>query len=104
MPQAPDSGDAQRSNQRERSESDHSESEQLSARPLTNRIQLMLPMVELTIFALGILLIDLMLPKDWKWLNAVGAFVGVAFAALCVWQIQSTLPRRSGRLLQLAAG
>jgi NADH-quinone oxidoreductase subunit N len=53
----------------------------------------MLPMVELTIFALGILLIDLMVPREWKWINAVGAFVGVVFAAVCVWQIQSTLPR-----------
>jgi len=51
----------------------------------------MLPMVELTIFALGILLIDLMIPRGWKWINAAGAFVGVAFAALCVWQIQSAL-------------
>jgi NADH-quinone oxidoreductase subunit N len=54
----------------------------------------MLPMVELTIFALGILLIDLMIPRGWKWINAAGAFVGVAFSALCVWQIQSTLPPR----------
>src|SRR5208337_4420372 len=53
----------------------------------------MLPMVELTIFALGILLIDLMVPRGWKWINAVGAFVGVLFAAACVWQIQSTMPR-----------
>jgi NADH-quinone oxidoreductase subunit N len=53
----------------------------------------MLPMVELTIFALGILLIDLMVPREWKWINAAGAFVGVVFAAVCVWQIQSTLPR-----------
>ena len=52
----------------------------------------MLPMVELTIFALGILLIDLMVPRGWKWINAAGAFVGVLFAAVCVWQIQSTLP------------
>src|ERR1700687_2742724 len=52
----------------------------------------MLPMVELTIFALGILLIDLMVPREWKWVNAAGAFVGVVFAAVCVWQIQSTLP------------
>jgi NADH-quinone oxidoreductase subunit N len=51
-------------------------------------------MVELTIFALGILLIDLMVPRGWKWINAVGALVGVAFAALCVWQIQLTLPPR----------
>jgi len=50
-------------------------------------------MVELTIFALGILLIDLMIPKQYKWLNAVGAFIGLLFAALCVWQIQTTLPR-----------
>jgi NADH-quinone oxidoreductase subunit N len=53
----------------------------------------MLPMVELTIFALGILLIDLWVPREWKWINALGAFVGVVFAALCVWQIQSALPR-----------
>jgi NADH-quinone oxidoreductase subunit N len=52
----------------------------------------MLPMVELTIFALGILLIDLMVPREWKWINAVGAFAGVAFAAICVWEIQATLP------------
>src|ERR1035438_5783760 len=52
----------------------------------------MLPMVELTIFALGILLIDLMIPREWKWLNAVGAFGGVIFATLCVWQIQHTMP------------
>jgi NADH-quinone oxidoreductase subunit N len=53
----------------------------------------MLPMVELTIFALGILLIDLMIPRGWKWINALGALLGVAFAALCVWQIQSMSPR-----------
>src|SRR6202167_5721882 len=54
----------------------------------------MLPMVELAIFALGILLIDLMVPRSWKWINAAGALVGVLFAALCVWQIQSMLPPR----------
>jgi NADH-quinone oxidoreductase subunit N len=53
----------------------------------------MLPMVELTIFALGILLIDLMIPKGWKWINAVGAFVGVLLAAACVWQIQTMSPK-----------
>jgi len=52
----------------------------------------MLPMVELTIFALGILLIDLLVPREWKWLNAAGALIGVIFAAICVWQIQRTLP------------
>ena len=40
----------------------------------------MLPMMELTIFALGILLIDLMLPREWKWMNAVTALVGLVFA------------------------
>ena len=53
---------------------------------------LMLPMVELTIFALGMLLIDLMLPREWKWLNAVAAFAGVALSAFCVWRIQANLP------------
>jgi NADH-quinone oxidoreductase subunit N len=52
----------------------------------------MLPMVELTIFALGILLIDLWIPREWKWVNAVGAMAGVLFAAFCVWRIQATLP------------
>src|SRR5271155_3617805 len=52
----------------------------------------MLPMLELAIFALGILLIDLMIPEGWKWINAVGAFVGLVMSALCIWQIQSTLP------------
>ncbi len=55
--------------------------------------RLMLPMVELTIFALGILLIDLIVPREWKWINAVGAFMGVLFAAVCVAQIQWALPR-----------
>jgi NADH-quinone oxidoreductase subunit N len=55
----------------------------------------MLPMVELTIFALGILLIDLLIPREWKWLNAVAAFVGVLFSTVCVWQIQNTMPPRS---------
>ena len=49
-------------------------------------------MVELTIFALGILMIDLMIPRPWKWLNAVWAFAGVLFSVLCVWQIQNTMP------------
>jgi NADH-quinone oxidoreductase subunit N len=54
----------------------------------------MLPMLELTIFALGILLIDLMVPRGWKWINAVGAFAGVVLAAACVGEIQATMPPR----------
>ena len=42
---------------------------------------LSLPMILLTLFALGILLIDLMLPPEWKWVDAVTAFVGVLFSA-----------------------
>jgi NADH-quinone oxidoreductase subunit N len=57
--------------------------------------QLMLPMVELTIFAIGILLIDLMIPREWKWLNAMGAFIGILLATFCVWRIQVTMPRGS---------
>ena len=55
--------------------------------------RLMLPMVELTIFALGILLIDLIVPPQWKWINGAGAFMGVLFASVCVVQIQWALPR-----------
>src|SRR5258708_5170056 len=54
--------------------------------------RMMLPMVELAIFALCILLIDLIVPREWKWINALGAFMGVAFAAVCVAQIQWVLP------------
>jgi NADH-quinone oxidoreductase subunit N len=54
-------------------------------------------MVELALFAIGILLIDLMIPREWKWLNALAAFGGVLFSALCVWQVQTTMPGgRSG--------
>ena len=50
---------------------------------------LSLPMVLLTLFALGVLLIDLMLPAEWKRLNAVTALLGLAFAAVALfWRIQ----------------
>ncbi len=41
---------------------------------------LSLPMVLLTLFALGVLLIDLMLPVEWKRLNAVTALLGIMFS------------------------
>jgi len=62
---------------------------------------LALPILLLTIFALGILLIDLMIPPEWKWTNAVTALVGVLFSAAGVVKIQLaqyTL-ERSGRHL-----
>ena len=52
---------------------------------------LSLPMILLTLFALGILLIDLMIPTEWKWTNAVTAFVGLLFAGAGVWKIQNAL-------------
>ncbi|MGB9073452.1 MAG: NADH-quinone oxidoreductase subunit N [Terriglobales bacterium] len=58
--------------------------------PLTDYL-LMLPFVELTIFALGILLIDLMVPKEWKRVNAVAALLGLAFAAVSVGRLQQAL-------------
>jgi NADH-quinone oxidoreductase subunit N len=51
---------------------------------------LSLPVLLLTLFALGILLIDLMIPPEWKWTNAVTAFIGVMFAAAGVLKIQLT--------------
>ena len=48
---------------------------------------LALPMTLLTLFALGILLIDLMLPREQKWANAVTAFVGLLFSAKAVYNI-----------------
>ena len=50
---------------------------------------LSLPMVLLTLFALGVLLIDLMLPAEWKRLNALTALLGIAFSAVALfWRIQ----------------
>jgi NADH-quinone oxidoreductase subunit N len=49
---------------------------------------LALPITLLALFALGILLIDLMLPKEMKWANAVTAFIGVLFSAAGVYKIQ----------------
>jgi NADH-quinone oxidoreductase subunit N len=60
-----------------------------------------LPILLLTLFACGILLIDLTVPPEWKWSNAVTAFVGVLFAAGGVYRIQSAM-ERSGVLFQPA--
>ena len=42
---------------------------------------LALPIILLSLFALGILIIDLMLPTEWKLANPITALVGVFFAA-----------------------
>jgi NADH-quinone oxidoreductase subunit N len=57
---------------------------------------LALPITLLTLFALGILLIDLMLPEEQKWANAVTAFIGLLFSAKAVYNIQQWLGPSSG--------
>ena len=55
---------------------------------------LVLPMTLLTLFALGILLIDLMLSAEQKWVNAITAFFGLMFATYAVYNIQYQLAGR----------
>ena len=50
-----------------------------------------LPVILLTLFALGILLLDLMLPAQWKKINATTALVGILFSAAGVVKIQIAL-------------
>jgi NADH-quinone oxidoreductase subunit N len=54
------------------------------------------PIILLTLFALGILLIDLMLPKEEKWFNAITAFFGLGFSAWAVYNIQHGLAGAPG--------
>lgn len=49
---------------------------------------LALPMLLLALFALGILVIDLFLPKEWKRANAYMALGGIAFSAAAVGKLQ----------------
>lgn len=56
---------------------------------------LVLPMTLLTLFALGVLLIDLMLPPEQKWANAVTAMIGLLFSADAVYNIQRQLGGRA---------
>jgi NADH-quinone oxidoreductase subunit N len=49
---------------------------------------LAMPITLLAIFALFILLIDLILPPEWKWFNAVTAITGILFATGGVVKIQ----------------
>jgi NADH-quinone oxidoreductase subunit N len=62
---------------------------------------LALPILLLTLFAIGILLIDLMLPAEWKWLNAFLAVVGVAFATVGVIQIQRSFQQVGSPMVRL---
>ena len=55
-------------------------------------------MLLLTLFALGILLIDLFLPKQWKRANAFIALAGTVFSAAAVAKLQwaAHVARESG--------
>lgn len=60
---------------------------------------LALPILLLTMFALGILIIDLMLPADLKWMNAVTALVGVLFSLGGVFKVQMAEAHANRRFL-----
>ena len=62
---------------------------------------LALPMLLLTLFAMAILLLDLMLLPEWKWLNPVTAFLGVCFAGAGVWRIQAWYNAQGGLMGRL---
>lgn len=63
-----------------------------------------LPIILLTLFALGILLIDLMVPPQWKWTNAVTAFVGILFGAAGVYRVQTALERMRAPYIPAVSG
>ncbi len=50
---------------------------------------LSLPMILLSLFGLGILIIDLMLPAEWKRWNAITALLGLGFAAAATIRIHT---------------
>ncbi len=60
---------------------------------------LTLPMIMLAVFGMGILLIDLMLPREWKRLNAWTALLGLLFSASAVWKIQNAHYPKGGAVL-----
>src|ERR1041384_3358378 len=51
---------------------------------------LSLPIILLSLFGLGVLVIDLLLDDDWKQWNAVTALIGLGFAAASVIRLQAT--------------
>ncbi len=58
---------------------------------------LALPMLLLTLFGLGILIIDLLLPREWKIANAWTALTGLLFSALAVFKVQAAFAPGPGR-------
>ena len=67
---------------------------------------LSLPMIMLTLFALGILVIDLALPKEWKRINALTALAGVAFAfaATAKLHLQFVRAEKAGEIVNAFQG
>jgi NADH-quinone oxidoreductase subunit N len=57
---------------------------------------LALPITLLALFALGILLLDFLVPQESKWVNAVAALIGVGFSAAGVYKIQAWLGSAPG--------
>src|SRR5689334_710980 len=49
---------------------------------------LTLPIILLSLFGLGVLIIDLLLDDDWKQWNAITALIGLGFAAASVIRLQ----------------
>src|SRR5258706_5396767 len=49
------------------------------------------PVILLTLFAMGVLLTDLLLEPRYKYFNAITALVGVGFACLQLWMIQGQM-------------
>ncbi len=62
---------------------------------------LVLPMIMLTLFAIGILVIDLLLPKEWKRVNAITALIGLGFATAATVRVHAAylLAERASRSL-----
>lgn len=55
-----------------------------------NDYMLSLPIIMLSLFGIGVLLVDLLLPDEWKMVNAWTAFAGLLFSAAAVVKIQLT--------------
>ena len=62
---------------------------------------LALPLLLLTLFGSGILLIDLLLPREWKIANAWTAIIGLIFSALAVFRIQAAYTQPGGPPIDL---
>lgn len=59
------------------------------------------PQLELTVFACGILLLDFLLERRYKWLNAVVALAGTVFSGIGLWMIRNRTETVFGGLMQV---